>query len=154
MTEISRQEYAGLFGPAVGDKIRLGDTDLYVEVERDLRMLGDKAIYGGGKTLRDGMGVNDQLTSEGGALDLVITNVTVVDAVLGVVKADVGVKDGLIAGVVTPGLDVGPATDAISGEQLILTAGASTPTSNPSRRSMPNALAMSSGRSMDKKMPR
>ena len=134
MTEISRQEYAGLFGPTVGDKIRLGDTDLYLEIERDLRVLGDEAIYGGGKTLRDGMGVNNQLTSEGGALDLVITNVTVLDAVLGVVKADVGVKDGLIAGVgkagnsgtmdgVTPGLDVGPATDAISGEQLILTAG-------------------------------
>ncbi len=134
MTEIARQEYAGLFGPTVGDKIRLGDTDLYIEIERDFRVLGDEAIYGGGKTLRDGMGVNNQLTSEGGALDLVITNVTVLDAVLGVVKADVGIKDGLIAGVgkagnsgtmdgVTPGLDVGPATDAISGEQLILTAG-------------------------------
>jgi urease subunit alpha len=134
MTEISRQEYAGLFGPTAGDKIRLGDTGLYIEVERDLRVAGDEAIYGGGKTLRDGMGVNNQLTSEGGALDLVITNVTVLDALLGVIKADVGVKDGLIAGVgkagnsgtmdrVTPGLDVGPATDAISGEQLILTAG-------------------------------
>ncbi len=134
MTEISRQEYAGLFGPTVGDKIRLGDTDLYIEVERDLRVLGDEAIYGGGKTLRDGMGVNNQLTSGGGALDLVITNVTVLDAVLGVVKADVGIKDGVIVGVgkagnsgtmdgVTPGLDVGPATDAISGEQLILTGG-------------------------------
>jgi len=134
MTQISRQEYAGLFGPTVGDKIRLGDTDLYIEIERDLRVLGDEAIYGGGKTLRDGMGVNNQLTSEGGALDLVITNVTVLDAVLGVVKADVGIKDGLIVGIgkagnsgtmdgVTPGLDVGPATDAISGEQLILTAG-------------------------------
>ena len=134
MTEISRKEYAGLFGPTVGDKIRLGDTDLFIEVERDLRVLGDEAIYGGGKTLRDGMGVNNQLTSKGGALDLVITNVTVLDAVLGVVKADVGIKDGLIVGVgkagnsatmdgVTPGLDVGPATDAISGEQLILTAG-------------------------------
>jgi len=134
MSEISRQEYAGLFGPTVGDKIRLGDTDLYIEIERDLRVLGDEAIYGGGKTLRDGMGLNNQLTSEGGALDLVITNVTVLDAVLGVVKADVGVKDGVIVGIgkagnsgtmdgVTPGLDVGPATDAISGEQLILTAG-------------------------------
>jgi urease subunit alpha len=134
MTEISRQEYAGLFGPSVGDKIRLGDTDLYLEVERDLRVLGDESLYGGGKTLRDGMGVNSQLTSEGGALDLVITNVTVADAVLGVVKADVGVKDGMIVGLgkagnsgtmsqVSPGLDVGPATDAISGEQLILTAG-------------------------------
>ncbi|HYZ53963.1 MAG TPA: urease subunit alpha [Streptosporangiaceae bacterium] len=134
MTEISRQEYAGLFGPTVGDKIRLGDTDLYIEIEQDLRVPGDETIYGGGKTLRDGMGVNNQLTSEGGALDLVITNVTVLDAVLGVVKADVGVKDGVIVGVgkagnsgtmdgVMPGLDVGPATDAISGEQLILTAG-------------------------------
>jgi urease subunit alpha len=124
----------GLFGPTVGDKIRIADTDLYVEIEHDLRVLGDEAIYGGGKTLRDGMGVNNQLTSDGGALDLVITNVTIVDAVLGVVKADVGVKDGLIVAVgkagnsgtmdaVTPGLDVGPATDAISGEQLILTAG-------------------------------
>jgi urease subunit alpha len=134
MTSISRQEYAGLFGPTVGDKIRLGDTGLYLEIERDLRIPGDEALYGGGKTLRDGMGVNNQLTGEGGALDLVITNVTIVDAILGVVKADVGVKDGLIVGVgkagntgtmdgVTPGLDVGPATDAISGEQLILTAG-------------------------------
>jgi urease subunit alpha len=134
MSEISRQDYAGLFGPTTGDKIRLADTDLYIEIERDLRNLGDEAIYGGGKTLRDGMGVNNQLTSEGGALDLVITNVTIVDALLGVVKADVGIKDGLIAGVgkagnsgtmdgVTPGLDVGPGTDAISGEQLILTAG-------------------------------
>jgi urease subunit alpha len=134
MTAISRQEYAGLFGPTVGDKIRLADTDLYIEIERDLRVPGDEAIYGGGKSLRDGMGVNNQLTSAEGALDLVITNVTVVDAMLGVVKADVGIKEGLIAGIgkagnsgtmdgVTPGLDVGPGTDAISGEQLILTAG-------------------------------
>ena len=91
MTEISRQEYAGLFGPTAGDKIRLGDTGLFIEIERDLRVPGDEAIYGGGKTLRDGMGVNNQLTSEGGALDLVITNVTVLDAVLGVVKAVVGI---------------------------------------------------------------
>ncbi len=134
MTAISRHDYAGLFGPTTGDKIRLADTDLYIEIERDLRTPGDESIYGGGKTLRDGMGMNNQLTSEGGALDLVITNVTIVDAVLGVIKADVGIKDGLIAGIgkagnsgtmdrVTPGLDVGPATDAISGEQLILTAG-------------------------------
>lgn len=134
MTEISRHDYAGLYGPTTGDKIRLADTDLYIEIERDLRTPGDEAIYGGGKTLRDGMGLNNQLTSAGGALDLVITNVTIVDAVLGVVKADVGVKDGLIVGIgkagnsgtmdgVTPGLDVGPGTDAISGEQLILTAG-------------------------------
>jgi urease subunit alpha len=133
MAQVSRQEYANLFGPTTGDKIRLGNTDLYIEIEKDYRVYGDEAIYGGGKTLRDGMGMDNQLTSSGGALDLVITNVTVVDAVLGVVKGDVGVKDGKIVGIgkagnpstmegVTPGLSVGPATDAISGEKMILTA--------------------------------
>jgi urease subunit alpha len=133
MPEISRQEYAGMFGPTTGDRIRLGDTDLYIEIERDLRNYGDEAVYGGGKSLRDGMGMDNQLTSAGGAPDLVITNVTIVDATLGVIKADVGVKDGRICGIgkagnpgtmqdVTPTLAVGPATDAISGEQLILTA--------------------------------
>ena len=132
MSQISRKENASLFGPTVGDKIRLGDTDLYIEIEKDLRVYGDEAIYGGGKTLRDGMGMDNQLTSEGGALDLVITNVTVVDPILGVIKADVGIKDGKIVGVgkagnpgtmdgVTPGLTVGPATDAITAEHLILT---------------------------------
>src|SRR6476469_8888876 len=126
MSQISRKENASLFGPTVGDKIRLGDTDLYIEIEKDLRVYGDEAIYGGGKTLRDGMGMDNQLTSEGGALDLVITNVTVVDPLLGVIK------DGKIVGVgkagnpgnmdgVTPGLTVGPATDAITAEHLILT---------------------------------
>src|SRR5271169_236261 len=134
MSLISRKQYTDLYGPTVGDKIRLGDTDLYVEIEKDLRVYGDEAIYGGGKTLRDGMGMDNQLTSIGGALDLVITNVTVLDAVVGVVKCDVGVKDGKIVGIghagnpsimqgVTPGLSVGPATDAISGEHCILTAG-------------------------------
>jgi urease subunit alpha len=132
MSQISRKENASLFGPTVGDKIRLGDTDLYIEIEKDLRVYGDEAIYGGGKTLRDGMGMDNQLTSEGGALDLVITNVTVVDPLIGIVKADVGIKDGKIVGVgkagnpgtmdgVTPGLTVGPATDAITAEHLILT---------------------------------
>ncbi|HEY2671306.1 MAG TPA: urease subunit alpha [Rugosimonospora sp.] len=134
MSQISRQEYAGLYGPTVGDKIRLADTELYIEIEKDLRVLGDEAIYGGGKTLRDGMGSSAELTSANGVLDLVITNVTVLDAQLGVVKADVGVKDGKIAGIgkagnpdvmdgVTPGLVTGPGSDAISGEHLILTAG-------------------------------
>ncbi len=133
MATISRQEYLNLFGPTVGDKIRLGDTDLYVEIERDLREYGDEVVYGGGKTLRDGMGLANTMTSEEGALDLVITNVTVIDPVLGVVKADVGVKDGRIAGIgksgnpnimhgVHPDLVTGAATDAISGEHLILTA--------------------------------
>ena len=122
-----------LFGPTVGDKIRLGNTDLYVEIEKDLRTFGDEVVYGGGKTLRDGMGLANECTSEAGSLDLVITNVTILDPVLGVIKADVGVKDGKIAGIgkagnpnimkgVTPGLVTGPSTDAISGEHMILTA--------------------------------
>ncbi|MDE6073575.1 MAG: urease subunit alpha [Muribaculaceae bacterium] len=133
MATISRQEYNNLFGPTVGDKIRLGDTNLYIEIEKDLRVLGDEVVYGGGKTLRDGMGTANEITSDGGSLDLVITNVTILDPVLGVVKADVGVKDGKIAGIgkagnpnimdgVSPNLCTGPSTDAISGEHMILTA--------------------------------
>lgn len=135
MTQISRQQYADLYGPTVGDKIRLGNSDLYVEIEQDLRATyGDELQYGGGKTLRDGMGSENQLTQEAGCLDLVITNVTVIDAMLGVVKADVGIRNGKIVGLgkagnpstmqgVTRGLVTGAATDAISGEHLILTAG-------------------------------
>ena len=134
MAKISRQEYNNLFGPTVGDKIRLGDSNLYVEIERDLRVYGDEAVYGGGKTIRDGMGLANTITSEEGALDLVITNVTVIDPIQGVVKADVGIKNGRIAGLgkagnpntmegVSPELITGAATDAISGEHLILTAG-------------------------------
>ena len=133
MATITRQENNNLFGPTVGDKIRLGDTDLYVEIERDLRQYGDEVVYGGGKTLRDGMGLANTMTSKEGALDLVITNVTIIDPILGVVKADVGIKDGKIAGIgksgnpntmngVDPCLITGAATDAISGEHLILTA--------------------------------
>lgn len=133
MATISRQEYNNLFGPTEGDKIRLGDTDLYIEIEKDLREYGDEVIYGGGKTLRDGMGLANTMTSKEGSLDLVITNVTVVDPIVGVVKADVGIKDGKIAGLgkagnpnimegVDPNLVTSAATDAISGEHLILTA--------------------------------
>ncbi|EPR9705579.1 urease subunit alpha [Citrobacter freundii] len=133
MPTISRKEYASLFGPTIGDKIRLGETDLYIEIEQDLRGYGDESVYGGGKSLRDGMGANNQCSRDKGVLDLVITNVTIVDAKLGVIKADVGIKDGLISGIgksgnpaimsgVTPGMTVGLSTDAISGEHLILTA--------------------------------
>ncbi|EOY2721637.1 urease subunit alpha [Citrobacter freundii] len=133
MPTISRKEYASLFGPTFGDKIRLGETDLYIEIEQDLRGYGDESVYGGGKSLRDGMGANNQCSRDQGVLDLVITNVTIVDAKLGVIKADVGIKDGLISGIgksgnpaimsgVTPGMTVGLSTDAISGEHLILTA--------------------------------
>ncbi len=134
MATITRKAYGDLFGPTVGDKIRLGDTDLYVEIERDLRGYGDEVVYGGGKTLREGMGLANSITSAAGSPDLVITNVTIIDPVLGVVKADVGIKDGKIAGIgksgnpdtmpnVTPELVTGASTDAISGEHLILTAG-------------------------------
>jgi urease subunit alpha len=134
MATISRNEYVGLYGPTVGDRIRLGDTGLFVEIERDLRGgAGDEVVFGGGKSLREGMGMDNRLTRAAGAPDLVITNVTIVDAVLGVVKADVGIKDGRICGIgkagnpqtmdrVTPGLEFGVSTDAISGAHLILTA--------------------------------
>lgn len=133
MATISRQENNMLFGPTVGDKIRLGNTDLYVEIEKDLRVFGDEAVYGGGKTLRDGMGLANECTSADGSVDLVITNVTILDPILGVIKADVGIKDGKISGIgkagnpnvmegVTPTIVTGPSTDAISGEHLILTA--------------------------------
>ena len=134
MATISRQEYVGLFGPTTGDRIRLGDTGLFVEIERDLRGgYGDEIVFGGGKSMREGMGMDNQVTRAGGAPDLVITNVTIIDAVLGVVKADVGIKDGRICAIgksgnpqtmdrITPGLEVGLATDAISGSHLILTA--------------------------------
>lgn len=135
MAIISRQENNNLFGPTVGDKIRLANTDLYIQIEKDLRVYGDETVYGGGKTLRDGMGLANTITSDEGSLDLVITNVTIIDAKLGVVKADVGIKDGLIAGIgkagnpnimdgVSPDLVTGASTDAISGEHLILTAAA------------------------------
>lgn len=133
MATISRQENNNLFGPTVGDKIRLGNTHLYVQIEKDLRVYGDESVYGGGKTLRDGMGLANRYSVKGGSLDVVITNVTIIDPVLGVVKADVGIKDGKIAGIgkagnpdimagVSPDLITGPSTDAISGEHLILTA--------------------------------
>ena len=100
MATISRQEYVGLFGPTTGDRIRLGDTGLFVEIERDLRGgYGDEIVFGGGKSMREGMGMDNQVTRAGGAPDLVITNVTIIDAVLGVVKADVGIKDGRICGI-------------------------------------------------------
>ena len=134
MTKLSRQQYADLYGPTTGDKIRLGDTDLYIEIDEDLRVYGEESVYGGGKTLRDGMGFDPELTSAAGSPDLIITNVTIVDAVLGIIKADLGIKNGHICGIgksgnpstmpgVTTGLALGPGVDAISGEHLILTAG-------------------------------
>jgi len=132
---ISRREYAELFGPTTGDRVRLGDTDLWAEVERDLLVPGDECVFGGGKTLRDGLGMNGGVTAAQGALDFVITNVLILDAVQGIVKADIGIKDGRIVGIgkagnphvmdgVDPNLVVGANTDVRSAEGLIATAGA------------------------------
>jgi urease subunit alpha len=132
---ISRAQYSEMFGPTVGDRVRLGDTDLWAQVERDLLVYGDECVFGGGKTLRDGLGTNGSITADQGALDFVITGALIIDAVLGIVKADIGVKDGRIAGVgkagnpdvmdgVHPELIVGANTDVRSAEGMIVTAGA------------------------------
>ena len=129
MSIVSRQQYASLYGPTVGDRFRLADTTLIAEVERSLLLPGEEAIYGGGKSLRDGMGQVPGLRNADGVLDLVITAVIVMDPVLGIVKADIGVKDGRIVGVgqagnpyVQDGVDtnmiVGAGTEVISGEGL------------------------------------
>jgi urease subunit alpha len=133
MRRLPSDRYADLYGPTTGDKVRLGDTSLFAEVERDLTEKGDEAVFGGGKTLRDGMGMSPGATNEEGALDLVVTNALVVDPVHGIVKADIGVRDGLIAGIgkagnpdTMDGVDmvVGAGTEAISGQGMIATPGA------------------------------
>ncbi|MGW4490376.1 urease subunit alpha [Amycolatopsis sp. NPDC004368] len=135
MTTVSRMQYASLYGPTTGDRFRLADTELLARVEKSLILPGEEAIYGGGKSIRDGMAQVPGLRSTDGVLDLVITSVIVMDAVLGILKADIGVKDGRIVGVgqagnpfvqdgVSAGLIIGPATEVISGEGLIATAGA------------------------------
>jgi urease subunit alpha len=131
---MSRRQYADLYGPTTGDRVRLADTDLFVEVERDLTVAGDEAKFGGGKVLRDGMGQSARATRADGTLDLVITNALIVYHG-GLIKADIGVRDGRIVGVgkagnpdimegVTPGMVVGAGTEALSAEGKILTAGA------------------------------
>ena len=130
--EIDRKRYSQLFGPTVGDKIRLGDTDLFIEIEKDLTSYGDECKFGGGKSLRDGMGQNSIETRRNPlVVDLIITGVTVVDYT-GIYKADIGIKDGKIAAIGKGGnphgMDnvdfiVGVSTEALAGEGLILTAG-------------------------------
>src|SRR5207237_3449164 len=93
----SRDRYARLYGPTAGDRFKLADTDLVCEVERDLGVPGEEAVFGGGKTIRDGMAQSQRSSAEG-ALDLVITNVVVIDPVLGIVKGDLGVKNSRIVG--------------------------------------------------------
>src|SRR5690606_3670063 len=128
--KMSRAAYAGMFGPTTGDKVRLADTELVIEVEHDHTVYGEEVKFGGGKVIRDGMGQSQHTRAEG-AVDTVITNALVVDWT-GIYKADVGLRDGRIAEIgkagnpdVQPGVDiiVGPGTEVIAGEGKILTAG-------------------------------
>ena len=129
MSTISRRAYAEMFGPTTGDRVRLGDTELVIEVERDHAVYGDEVKFGGGKVIRDGMGQSQRGTAE--TVDTVVTNALVLDA-SGIYKADIGIKDGRIAGIgkagnpdTQAGVDIviGPGTEAIAGEGQILTAG-------------------------------
>lgn len=130
-SKMSRSAYAQMFGPTVGDRVRLADTDLIVEVERDFTVYGEEVKFGGGKVIRDGMG-QSQRSRRQGAVDTVITNALIVDY-WGIVKADIGLKDGQINAIgkagnpdIQPGVDIviGPGTEVITGEGKILTAGA------------------------------
>ena len=96
--KIDASKYIAMYGPTVGDKVRLADTNLFVEVEKDYTYYGDECKFGGGKSLRDGMGQSANCTSKDGALDLVITNALIIDY-WGIVKADIGIKDGMIVGI-------------------------------------------------------
>jgi urease subunit alpha len=129
-TRISRTAYAGMYGPTVGDKVRLADTELFAEVERDLTTYGEEVKFGGGKVIRDGMG-QSQRTRAQGAMDTVITNALIIDH-WGIIKADVGLRDGRIAAIgkagnpdTQPGVDIviGPGTEIIACEGRILTVG-------------------------------
>jgi len=127
---ISRSAYAGMYGPTTGDRVRLADTDLVIEVEKDFTIYGEEVKFGGGKVIRDGMG-QSQVTRDGGAVDTVITNALILDH-WGIVKADIGLRDGRIAAVgkagnpdTQPGVTIiiGPGTEVIAGEGRIVTAG-------------------------------
>ena len=131
--KINRADYAAQYGPTTGDKIHLADTGLVIEIERDLTTYGDEMVFGGGKTIRDGMGQASKWKQSDGALDMVITNAVIIDPILGVIKADIGVREGMIVGIgkagnpdtmnITPGLIVSPNTDILSVEGMIVTPG-------------------------------
>ena len=135
MSTISRVQYASLYGPTAGDRVRLADTALIAQVERSLLTPGEEAIYGGGKSVRDGMSQIPGRRNADGVLDMVITAAVVMDPMLGIVKADIGIKEGRIAGIgqagnpdvqdgVDPNMVIGAGTEVISGEGLVATAGA------------------------------
>ncbi|MEX2192275.1 MAG: urease subunit alpha [Nitrosarchaeum sp.] len=130
--KIPRKTYVDLFGPTVGDKVRLADTDLIIEVEKNLLVYGDEVVFGGGKSARDGMGQASGIKREN-SLDLVITNAIIMDPILGIVKGDIGIKDGVIVGIgnagnpnIMDGIDmiISSNTEVISGEHTICTPGA------------------------------
>src|ERR1700742_4803610 len=130
MARIPRAAYADMFGPTTGDRVRLADTDLIVEVERDRATYGEEVKFGGGKVIRDGMG-QSQLSRAEGAVDTVITNAVIIDH-WGIVKADLAISGGRICGIgkagnpdVQPGVDIviGPGTEIIAGEGKIVTSG-------------------------------
>ncbi len=130
MAEISRRAYAEMFGPTVGDRLRLADTELVIEVEHDFTIYGEEVKFGGGKVIRDGMGQGQGVAAD--VADTIITNALIVDAVTGIVKADVGLKDGRIWKIgkggnpdIQPGvtIPIGAGTEVIAGEGMILTAG-------------------------------
>jgi urease subunit alpha len=132
--KISRQQHADLFGPGAGDRFHLADTNLVCEVEKDLTRAGDEAVFGGGKTIRDGMAQSSRATRKEGTLDLVITSAVVMDPVVGIVKADIGIRDGRIVAIgkagnpdvmdgVTPGMVIGAGTEVIAGEGTVATPG-------------------------------
>jgi urease subunit alpha len=131
--KIDRRTYADHYGPTVGDKVRLADTDLFVEIEGDHTVYGDECKFGGGKVIRDGMGQSPEATRAAGAPDVLVTNALVLDYT-GIYKADIAIRDGKISGIgkggnpgimegVTPGMEIGASTEVIAGEGLILTAG-------------------------------
>jgi urease subunit alpha len=131
MARITRAAYAQMYGPTVGDRVRLADTELFIEVEKDLTIHGEEVKFGGGKVIRDGMG-QSQVSRAQGAVDTVITNALVVDASAGIFKADIGLRDGRIAAIGKAGnpdmqdgvtIIIGPGTEIIAGEGKILTAG-------------------------------
>jgi urease subunit alpha len=127
--KLTRQAYAEMFGPTLGDRIRLADTDLVIEIEKDFTVYGEEVKFGGGKVIRDGMGQSQRTTKD--AADTVITNAVILDH-SGIVKADIGIKDGRISGIgkagnpdIQPGVTIviGPSTEIIAGEHMIVTAG-------------------------------
>jgi urease subunit alpha len=131
--KIPRRQYADLYGPTTGDRVRLADTDLFIEIEKDLTTPGEEAKFGGGKVIRDGMGQSASATGADGVLDLVITNAMIVDHG-GIYKADIGIRNGRIAGIgkagnpdvmsgVTSGMVIGAGTEVLAGEGKIVTAG-------------------------------